>query len=113
IFYYLQKDKSWFEKMASQAINQASINQSTIKNFPLFIPKDKSEQTAIAHILSTVDKAIEGTEKLIAKYKRIKTGLMQDLLTKGIDENGNIRSEKTHKFKDSPLGRIPVEWEVI
>src|SRR5690606_3864692 len=29
IFYYLQKDKSWFEKMASQAINQASINQST------------------------------------------------------------------------------------
>jgi type I restriction enzyme S subunit len=37
---------------------------------------------------------------------------MQDLLTKGIDENGNIRSEETHKFKDSPLGRIPVEWEV-
>jgi type I restriction enzyme S subunit len=37
---------------------------------------------------------------------------MQDLLTKGIDENGNIRSEKTHKFKDSPLGRIPEEWEV-
>jgi len=38
--------------------------------------------------------------------------LMQDLLTKGIDENGNIRSEETHEFKDSPLGRIPVEWEV-
>jgi type I restriction enzyme S subunit len=37
---------------------------------------------------------------------------MQDLLTKGIDENGNIRSEETHEFKDSPLGRIPVEWEV-
>jgi type I restriction enzyme S subunit len=38
---------------------------------------------------------------------------MQDLLTKGIDENGNIRNEKTHKFKDSPLGRIPEEWEVV
>jgi len=38
---------------------------------------------------------------------------MQDLLTKGIDEKGNIRSEKTHKFKDSPLGRIPEEWEVV
>lgn len=37
---------------------------------------------------------------------------MQELLTKGIDEKGNIRSEKTHKFKDSPVGRIPVEWEV-
>lgn len=73
---------------------------------------NKSEQRKIAAILSKVDKAISQTEKLIAKYSRIKTGLMQDLLTKGIDENGNIRSEETHQFKDSLLGRIPVEWEV-
>ncbi|MCI4459157.1 MAG: restriction endonuclease subunit S, partial [Thermocrinis sp.] len=71
------------------------------------------EQRKIAQILETVDKAIEKTEKIIEKYKRIKQGLMQDLLTKGIDEKGNIRSEKTHKFKDSPLGRIPEEWEVV
>lgn len=77
------------------------------------IPTSKKEQSKIAEVLSTVDKAIEDTEKLIAKQQRIKTGLMQDLLTRGIDENGNIRSEKTHKFKDSPLGRIPVEWEVM
>jgi len=38
---------------------------------------------------------------------------MQELLTKGIDENGNIRSEETHRFRDSPLGRIPEEWEVV
>ena len=37
---------------------------------------------------------------------------MQDLLTRGIDEHGNLRSEQTHQFKDSPLGRIPVEWDV-
>jgi type I restriction enzyme S subunit len=37
---------------------------------------------------------------------------MQDLLTKGIDAHGNIRSEATHAFKDSPLGRVPVEWDV-
>lgn len=70
------------------------------------------EQTKIAEILSTVDRAIEQTEALIAKQQRIKTGLMQDLLTRGIDEHGNLRSEQTHKFKDSPLGRIPVEWDV-
>ncbi len=72
----------------------------------------KPEQSKIAEILSTVDQAIEQTEALIAKQQRIKTGLMQDLLTRGIDENGNLRSEETHEFKDSPLGRIPVEWEV-
>ena len=71
----------------------------------------KPEQTKIAEILSTVDRAIEQTEALIAKQQRIKTGLMQDLLTRGIDEHGNLRSEQTHQFKDSPLGRIPVEWE--
>jgi type I restriction enzyme, S subunit len=73
----------------------------------------KSEQIQIAAILSTIDKAIAQTEAIIAKQQRIKTGLMQDLLTRGIDENGNIRSEETHEFKDSPLGRIPVEWGVM
>lgn len=72
----------------------------------------KREQAKIAEVLSTVDQAIQQTEALIAKQQRIKTGLMQDLLTRGIDENGNLRSEETHQFKDSPLGRIPVEWEV-
>ncbi|GBD87641.1 EcoKI restriction-modification system protein HsdS [bacterium BMS3Abin03] len=111
IFYLLQFNKSWFERMASQAVNQASINQTIIRSKILFIPKSKREQTKIAEILSAVDKAIEQTEAIIAKQQRIKTGLMQDLLTKGIDENGNIRSEETHEFKDSPPGRIPAEWE--
>jgi len=71
------------------------------------------EQQKIAEILETIDNAIEKTDKIIEKYKRIKQGLMQDLLIKGIDENGNIRDEKTHRFKDSPLGRIPEEWEVV
>jgi type I restriction enzyme S subunit len=62
---------------------------------------DKPEQSKIAEILSTVDRVIEQTEALIAKQQRIKTGLMQDLLTRGIDEHGNIRSEETHQFKDS------------
>lgn len=72
-----------------------------------------TEQTTIARILSKVDEAIDQTDQLITKYTRIKTGLMQDLLTKGIDELGNIRSEQTHEFKDSPLGRIPKEWECL
>ncbi len=83
-----------------------------MKKHQILFPKNPKEQTQIATILSKVDEAITQTEQLIAKYTRIKTGLMQDLLTKGIDENGNIRSEETHKFKDSPLGRIPIEWDV-
>lgn len=89
-----------------------SINQNQMTNIRFSFPSIP-EQSKIAEILSTVDRAIEQTEALIAKQQRIKTGLMQDLLTRGIDENGNIRSEETHQFKDSPLGRIPVEWEIV
>ena len=88
-----------------------SINQSQISSISFGLP-EPIEQIKIAEILSTVDRAIEQTEAIIAKQQRIKTGLMQDLLTRGIDEHGNIRSEETHEFKDSPLGRIPVEWDV-
>jgi type I restriction enzyme S subunit len=110
IRHYLDYSKPWFEKMASHAINQASINQTTLRDFELTIPKNKTEQTHIAYILSVIDRAIEQTETIIEKQIRIKLGLMQALLTKGIDSNGNIRSEKTHEFKDSGFGRIPVEW---
>lgn len=84
-----------------------------LKELKLVVPKSTKEQQSISTILSKTDEAIAQTEALIAKYTRIKTGLMQDLLTKGIDENGNIRSEATHEFKDSPLGRIPKEWDVL
>lgn len=70
----------------------------------------KLEQARIGEILSAVDLAIEQIEALIAKQQRVKTGLMHDLLTRGIDEHGNLRSDQTHKFKDSSLGKIPVSW---
>ncbi|MEZ7494419.1 restriction endonuclease subunit S [Leeuwenhoekiella aequorea] len=87
------------------------IKIGQLSGFQFLKPKSKPEQTQIANILSKVDEAIIQTKQLIAKYTRIKTGLMQDLLTKGIDEHGNIRSEETHEFKDSPLGQIPKEWD--
>ena len=89
-----------------------ALQRCFIEQLPIPTATAKPEQTKIAEILSTVDQAIEQTEALIAKQQRIKTGIMQDLLTRGIDEHGNLRSEQTHRFKDSPLGRIPMEWEV-
>lgn len=73
---------------------------------------DIAEQTAIADILSTVDEAIAQTETLIAKQRRIKAGLLHDLLTRGIDENGQLRDPATHRFKQTAVGWVPEEWEV-
>lgn len=71
------------------------------------------EQEKIAKILSTLETAIESTQKLIDKEKNIKKGLMSDLLQNGIDKNGKIRTPQTHKYKDSKLGLIPEKWKVI
>lgn len=97
---------------ASQGSTFEAINSKELSTWPIEFPCDPEEQTQISTILTTLDWAIEQTEAIIAKQQRIKVGLMQDLLTKGIDEHGVIRSEAAHEFKDSPLGRIPVEWEV-
>lgn len=90
-----------------------NIQQKAIKEFEIPLPQSLIEQRQIAAILTKIDEAIAQTVALIAKYNRLKTGLMQDLLSRGIDEQGCIRSEATHAFKDSPLGRIPVEWECV
>ena len=96
-----------------------SVKKSSLELIPIIFPP-LPEQRKIAEILETVDNAIEKTDRIIEKYKRIKQGLMQDLLTRGIAESDELgvrsyelRDEKKHRFKDSPLGRIPEEWEVV
>lgn len=96
--------------LSGSAIN--NLQNKQIEEIKLFLPNVPEEQTRIAEILSTTDEAIAHTEALIAKYQRLKTGLMQDLLTKGIDENGNIRSKATHKFVVKNGIEVPEEWEV-
>jgi type I restriction enzyme S subunit len=73
------------------------------------------EQRRIAEILDTLDEAIRKTEQLIAKLKQVKQGLLNDLLTRGIDDNGELRDPTRHpeQFKDSPLGMIPQKWELV
>ncbi|MEB3192542.1 MAG: restriction endonuclease subunit S [Snowella sp.] len=112
LFYWLDYIRDSIVNINSSQTTQKNLSATIVKTFSVYHPTNIKEQEKIAEVLSTVDKAISETEALIAKQQRIKTGLMQDLLTRGIDENGNLRNEETHQFKDSPLGRIPVEWEV-
>ena len=68
----------------------------------------------IAAVLDTLDTAIHETEAIIAKLKAVKQGLLHDLLTRGIDANGELRppqAEAPHLYKESPLGWIPKEWD--
>lgn len=99
--------------VASHGSTMQHITRKELARFTASAPRAKTEQTTIATILSLVEKAIEQTEAMLGKQYRIKTGLMQDLFAAGIDERGKVRSERTHEFKDSSLGQIPVSWNVV
>lgn len=57
------------------------INLGQISNIRLKMPPTYAEQTAIAQILSDMDTEIEHLEQKLDKYKMIKQGMMQELLT--------------------------------
>jgi type I restriction enzyme S subunit len=89
------------------------LTASTISNTPLWLPP-LPEQRRIAEILDAADAAIRETERVIAKLRQVKQGLLHDLLTRGLDAHGHLRDPDAHpeQFKDSLLGRIPKTWEV-
>jgi type I restriction enzyme S subunit len=101
--FYLLKMKENYLKEQTRGTGIPHVDGSVLSN--LIIPQPLlQEQQKIAEILSTVDEAIQKTSEIIAKTERLKKGLMQELLTKGIGHK---------EFKDTEIGRIPKEWEVV
>lgn len=68
-----------------------------------------SEQQKIASILSSVDDLIIILDDLINSTKKLKTGLMQQLFTKGI---GHKKFKKVKWLFGKEI-EIPEEWEII
>ncbi len=66
--------------LAKQAISQASINTSEVKNIEASLPP-LPEQAAIAAVLSDMDAELGALEQRLAKTRALKQGMMQELLT--------------------------------
>lgn len=60
---------------------QPLITGKQLKQLMIYIPSTLEEQTAIAQILSDMDSEIEKLTAKLNKYKAIKQGMMQELLT--------------------------------
>lgn len=58
----------------------SAISRTAIQNVKVLIPS-KEEQTAIANVLSSMDKEIETLNTNLEKYRNLKTAMMQQLLT--------------------------------
>ncbi|MCK7545180.1 restriction endonuclease subunit S [Marinobacter bryozoorum] len=114
-FYYY-----WTRKACSELKRRASgttfleISGSDFKQIKFPVPPS-AEQRKIAQILDTLNTQIQKTEALIGKLEKIKEGLLHDLLTRGIDQNGQLRptpEQAPELYRESALGLIPKEWKV-
>lgn len=77
-----------------------ALNDSQVKKIYITLPP-LHEQHRIATVLSKIDDAIQRSRQEISETEHLKTGMMQELMTKGIGHN---------EFKDSDIGKIPENW---
>ncbi|WP_185959667.1 restriction endonuclease subunit S [Lentibacillus cibarius] len=101
LLYLLNSKAKKFEQLGSGSTFK-EISKGELKSFVVDLPP-VVEQQKIAAILSSVDEAIEKTEQIIEQTEKVKKGLMQQLLTKGIGHT---------EFKYTPFGKIPIPWKV-
>jgi len=86
---YININQKYF-KIAGQGSSQQNLSKEDIANFEITYPDDQDEQTAITTVLSDIDTEIGYLERKRYKYKLIKIGMMQQLLT------GKIRIYAKH-----------------
>jgi type I restriction enzyme, S subunit len=93
--------------------NYPAVSEGDVKRLNLYAPTP-AERHHIGAVLDALDEAISKTDAVIAKLKQIRAGLLHDLLTRGLDENGQLRDPiaRPEQFTSSPLGRIPTAWQV-
>ncbi|WP_407456502.1 restriction endonuclease subunit S [Fibrobacter sp.] len=65
----------------SARTGQPGVNLQQMKKLQIALPPTIEEQTAIANVLSDMDTEISALETKLEKYRTLKTGMMQQLLT--------------------------------
>ncbi|MCB0291144.1 MAG: restriction endonuclease subunit S, partial [Calditrichaeota bacterium] len=79
-YYLLQTQKNKFIGLCSGS-TFLEIGKIALTLFEVYVPKEKTEQTAIAAILADMDLEIDAIETQLAKTRQLKQGMMQELLT--------------------------------
>jgi type I restriction enzyme S subunit len=80
LFFYFLLTRQDFSNCITGS-GQPQIVRKPLFEYYVWLPKQKSEQTRIVQILTDMDSEIEALERQLAKYKLLKQGMMQVLLT--------------------------------
>jgi type I restriction enzyme S subunit len=103
--YYLLFKKENLQNLSGGSTFK-ELSKTMLEKFKVPLPPF-FDQEGVVEVLSCVDLAIQKVDEAIAQAERLKKGLMQQLLTKGI---GHKEFKKAKiEFKDYA---IPLEWQV-
>jgi type I restriction enzyme S subunit len=109
------------EKIKPEMVRRASgttfleISGSEFGDIVVPLPR-VIEASKIAEILDTLDATIRGTDAVVSKLRAMKQGLLHDLLTRGVDANGDLRPPQCEApllYKETPVGWLPRAWDVV
>lgn len=102
LFYIFSHLKSKFDSSATHGGVFTNLTTQILRDFDFLLPPIL-EQHKIANILTSVDIAISQTEAIIKQTEKVKKGLLQQLLTKGIGHTN---------FKHTEIGQVPDTWAI-
>ena len=91
------------------------LRKDYVRSLLFEVPKNIKVSNKILEILSIADQAIEKTETLIGKLQQIRAGLMYDLFTRGIADDGQLRTSREYApelYKETSVGWIPKDWKL-
>jgi type I restriction enzyme S subunit len=101
----------WFndlkDSLASDKAIQKSLNNDDIANLEIPLPPLPIQQK-IVKILDTIQEAIDIQDKIVEKTKELKKSLMAELF-----KYGGPSFRKGRKLKQTEIGEIPEDWEVV
>jgi len=81
LYQYFNTKYGELRELSDGGGGRGSLNKRHINLFECYLPPTLEEQAAIADILTNMDDEIEQLEQKLAKYEKIKIGMMQNLLT--------------------------------
>lgn len=81
LFHYYVQHGDELALQYCQGTKQQSYTATIVKELPIYYPGDIAEQNAIASLLTDMDDDIKALEQKLEKYRQIKQGMMQQLLT--------------------------------
>lgn len=101
--YVVNQGLSYLVNRAHGGAGLKHVTKSVVEGMKVPIPFPE-EQRRIVRILAAADTAVRKSDEAIAGTERLKRVLMQELMTKGIGHE---------EFKNTAIGRIPKDWEML